>query len=437
MRKNQVDMITLGCSKNLVDSEHLIRQFLANGYKVQHNADVIDGEIVVINTCGFIKDAQEESINMILNIVESKKRGKVGQVYVMGCLTERFMDELKAEIPEVDGYYGKFNWKKLISDLGKAYYNDPMGGNRSITTPSHYTYLKISEGCDRTCSYCAIPISTGKHRSRSIEDIIKEAQTLVDGGVREVQLIAQDLTYYGLDLYKEHKLPELVERLSDINGLDWLRLHYAYPNAFPRDILRVIRERENVCKYMDIALQHISDPMLKAMRRGTTKAETYDLLHLMRAEVPNLHLRTTLIVGHPGETDQDFAELLDFVRDIRFDRLGAFVYSHEEGTYAYKHYEDNIPLEVKQERINELMRVQEGIATELNAQKIGQTLRTIIDRQEGEYYIGRTEFDSPEVDQEVLIKHTDGTPTLQVGEFYPVEITSADIFDLYGRVVSR
>lgn len=430
-------MITLGCSKNLVDSEHLIRQFLANGYKVQHNADVIDGEIVVINTCGFIKDAQEESINMILNIVESKKRGKVGQVYVMGCLTERFMDELKAEIPEVDGYYGKFNWKKLISDLGKAYYNDPMGGNRSITTPSHYTYLKISEGCDRTCSYCAIPISTGKHRSRSIEDIIKEAQTLVDGGVREVQLIAQDLTYYGLDLYKEHKLPELVERLSDINGLDWLRLHYAYPNAFPRDILRVIRERENVCKYMDIALQHISDPMLKAMRRGTTKAETYDLLHLMRAEVPNLHLRTTLIVGHPGETDQDFAELLDFVRDIRFDRLGAFVYSHEEGTYAYKHYEDNIPLEVKQERINELMRVQEGIATELNAQKIGQTLRTIIDRQEGEYYIGRTEFDSPEVDQEVLIKHTDGTPTLQVGEFYPVEITSADIFDLYGRVVSR
>lgn len=430
-------MITLGCSKNLVDSEHLIRQFLANGYKVQHNADVIDGEIVVINTCGFIKDAQEESINMILNIVESKKRGKVGQVYVMGCLTERFMDELKAEIPEVDGYYGKFNWKKLISDLGKAYYNDPMGGNRSITTPSHYTYLKISEGCDRTCSYCAIPISTGKHRSRSIEDIIKEAQTLVDGGVREVQLIAQDLTYYGLDLYKEHKLPELVERLSDINGLDWLRLHYAYPNAFPRDILRVIRERENVCKYMDIALQHISDPMLKAMRRGTTKAETYDLLHLMRAEVPNLHLRTTLIVGHPGETEQDFAELLDFVRDIRFDRLGAFVYSHEEGTYAYKHYEDNIPLEVKQERINELMRVQEGIATELNAQKIGQTLRTIIDRQEGEYYIGRTEFDSPEVDQEVLIKYTDGTPTLQVGEFYPVEITSADIFDLYGRVVSR
>lgn len=430
-------MITLGCSKNLVDSEHLIRQFLANGYKVQHNADVIDGEIVVINTCGFIKDAQEESINMILNIVESKKRGKVGQVYVMGCLTERFMDELKAEIPEVDGYYGKFNWKKLISDLGKAYYNDPMGGNRSITTPSHYTYLKISEGCDRTCSYCAIPISTGKHRSRSIEDIVKEAQTLVDGGVREVQLIAQDLTYYGLDLYKEHKLPELVERLSDINGLDWLRLHYAYPNAFPRDILRVIRERENVCKYMDIALQHISDPMLKAMRRGTTKAETYDLLHLMRAEVPNLHLRTTLIVGHPGETEQDFAELLDFVRDIRFDRLGAFVYSHEEGTYAYKHYEDNIPLEVKQERINELMRVQESIATELNAQKIGQTLRTIIDRQEGEYYIGRTEFDSPEVDQEVLIKHTDGTPTLQVGEFYPVEITSADIFDLYGRVIGK
>lgn len=435
MRKNQVDMITLGCSKNLVDSELLMRQFLANGYKVQHNAQVIDGEIVVINTCGFIRDAQEESINTILSIVESKKRGKVGQVYVMGCLTERFMDELKAEIPEVDGFYGKFNWKKLISDLGKAYYNDPMGGNRSITTPRHYSYLKISEGCDRTCSYCAIPISTGKHRSRSMEDIIVEAKSLISSGVREIQLIAQDLTYYGLDLYRMHKLPELVESLADLEGLDWLRLHYAYPNAFPKDILRVMRERPNVCNYMDIALQHISDPMLRAMRRGTTKAETYDLLHLMRAEVPGLHLRTTLIVGHPGETEADFAELLDFVRDIRFDRLGAFVYSHEEGTYAYKHYRDDIPLELKQERINELMRVQEQIATELNAAKIGQRLKTIIDREEGEYYIGRTEFDSPEVDQEVLIRRTSDMPLLELGEFYSIEITSADIFDLYGRLV--
>lgn len=433
MRKNKVDMVTLGCSKNLVDSELLIRQFLANGYKVQHNSEVIDGEIVVINTCGFIKDAQEESINTILDIVESKKRGTVGKVYVMGCLTERFMDELRAEIPEVDKFYGKFNWKQLISDLGKAYYHDPIGGNRSITTPSHYAYLKISEGCDRTCSYCAIPISTGRHRSRTMEDILNEARTLVSSGVKEIQLIAQELTYYGIDLYKGHKLPELVERLSDIRGLEWIRLHYAYPNAFPKDILRVMRERDNVCNYLDIALQHISDPMLRKMRRNTTKAETYDLLNYMRSEVPDLHLRTTMIVGHPGETEQDFAELLDFVRDIRFDRLGAFIYSHEEGTYAHKHYTDDIPLEVKQQRIEELMSVQERIAIELNEQKVGQRLRTIIDRREGEYYIGRTEFDSPEVDQEVLIKHTDEHP-LQIGQLYPIDIISADVFDLYGSV---
>lgn len=436
MRKNKVDMVTLGCSKNLVDSELLIRQFLANGYKVQHNSDVIDGEIVVINTCGFIKDAQEESINTILEIVESKKRGTVGKVYVMGCLTERFMDELQAEIPEVDKFYGKFNWKQLITDLGKAYYHDPIGGNRSITTPSHYAYLKISEGCDRTCSYCAIPISTGRHRSRTMEDIVLEATELARGGVKELQLIAQELTYYGLDLYKTHKLPELVERLSDIEGLEWIRLHYAYPNAFPKDLMRVMRERSNVCNYLDIALQHISDPMLQAMRRNTTKAETYDLIRYMRSEVPDIHLRTTMIVGHPGETEADFAELLDFVRDVRFDRLGAFVYSHEEGAYAHKHYKDDIPLEVKQERIEELMRVQEGIASELNAAKVGQTFRTIIDRREGDYYIGRTEYDSPEVDQEVLIKHTEGEE-LSTGELYDVQITSADVFDLYGQVVNQ
>ncbi len=432
MRKNQVDMITLGCSKNLMDSEHLIRQFLANGYTVHHNAEEVDGEIVVINTCGFIADAQEESINLILEVVESKKRGKVGQVYVMGCLTERFMDDLKAEIPEVDGYYGKFNWKKLISDLGKAYYNDPMGGNRSITTPSHYTYLKISEGCNRTCSYCAIPIITGKHKSRSIEDIVNEAKQLVASGVKEIQLIAQDLTYYGLDNYKEHKLPELVEQLSDIEGLEWLRLHYAYPNSFPKDLLRVMRERNNVCKYLDIALQHISDPMLKAMRRGTSKQETCQLLKEIRQEVSGIHLRTTLMVGHPGETAEDFEELLDFVREVKFDRLGAFVYSHEEGTYAHKHYEDDIPLEVKQERMSRLMQEQEAIVSDLNQSKIGQTFKTIIDRKEGEYYIGRTEFDSPEVDQEVLIKCTG--EELKVGEFYYVKITSADVFDLYGSI---
>ncbi len=425
-------MITLGCSKNLMDSEHLIRQFLANGYTVHHNADDVDGEIVVINTCGFIADAQQESINMILEIVESKKRGKVGQVFVMGCLTERFMEELKAEIPEVDGYYGKFNWKKLISDLGKAYYNDPMGGNRSLTTPPHYAYLKISEGCDRTCSYCAIPLITGKHVSRPMEEIIQEARTLAGSGVRELLLIAQDLTYYGLDRYKEHRLPQLVEELSQIEGLDWIRLHYAYPNAFPKDLLRVMRERPNVCAYLDIALQHISDPMLRKMRRATSKAETLALLKEIRQEVPGIHLRTTLMVGHPGETEADFEELLDFVREVRFDRLGAYVYSHEEGTYSHKHYEDDVPLEVKSQRMDRLMEVQEGIISELNQSKIGQRLRVIIDRQEGEYYIGRTEYDSPEVDQEVLIKGIG----LRLGQFYEVEITSAEIFDLYGRVIA-
>ena len=433
MRKNQVDVITLGCSKNLVDSEQLIRQFLANGYVVHHNSSAVNGEIVVLNTCGFIGDAQEESINMILRMVEAKKTGRIGQVYVMGCLTERFMDELKVEIPEVDGYYGKFNWKNLLSDLGKAYHNDPLGGNRSITTPQHYAYMKISEGCNRSCSYCAIPIITGKHQSRPVEDLVAEAQSLVASGVKEIQLIAQDLTFYGLDLYKKNSLAELLQRLSDINGLEWLRLHYAYPADFPREILSVMRERENICNYLDIALQHISDPMLRAMRRRVTKSETYDLLRYMRQEVPGIHLRTTLMTGHPGETEQDFEELLQFVRDIRFDRMGAFVYSHEMGTYAHSTYSDDIPLTVKQERMDRLMATQEQIASELNAAKIGRTFKTLIDRSEEEYFVGRTEYDSPEVDQEVLISKLD-TPHLEVGNFYPVEITSADTFDLYGRL---
>ena len=433
MRKNQVDVITLGCSKNLVDSEQLIRQFLANGYVVHHNSSAVNGEIVVLNTCGFIGDAQEESINMILRMVEAKKTGRIGQVYVMGCLTERFMDELKVEIPEVDGYYGKFNWKNLLSDLGKAYHNDPLGGNRSITTPQHYAYMKISEGCNRSCSYCAIPIITGKHQSRPVEDLVAEAQSLVASGVKEIQLIAQDLTFYGLDLYKKNSLAELLQRLSDINGLEWLRLHYAYPADFPREILSVMRERENICNYLDIALQHISDPMLRAMRRRVTKSETYDLLRYMRQEVPGIHLRTTLMTGHPGETEQDFEELLQFVRDIRFDRMGAFVYSHEEGTYAHSTYPDDIPLTVKQERMDRLMATQEQIASELNTAKIGRTFKTLIDRSEEEYFVGRTEYDSPEVDQEVLISKLD-TPHLEVGNFYPVEITSADTFDLYGRL---
>ena len=433
MRKNQVDVITLGCSKNLVDSEQLIRQFLANGYVVHHNSGAVNGEIVVLNTCGFIGDAQEESINMILKMVEAKKTGRIGQVYVMGCLTERFMDELKAEIPEVDGYYGKFNWKNLLTDLGKAYHNDPLGGNRSITTPAHYAYMKISEGCNRSCSYCAIPIITGKHKSRPMEDLVTEAQSLVASGVKEIQLIAQDLTFYGLDIYKKNSLAELLQRLSDVPGLEWLRLHYAYPVDFPREILSVMRERENICNYLDIALQHISDPMLRAMRRRVTKAETYDLLRYMREEVPGIHLRTTLMTGHPGETERDFEELLQFVRDIRFDRMGAFVYSHEMGTYAHETYADDIPLEVKQERMDRLMSTQEEIAAELNVAKIGRTFKTLIDRNEEEYFVGRTEYDSPEVDQEVLISKQDA-PNLQVGNFYPVEITSADTFDLYGQL---
>lgn len=433
MRKNQVDVITLGCSKNLMDSEQLIRQFLANGYKVKHNSEAVNGEIVVLNTCGFIGDAQEESINMILKMVEAKKARRVGQVYVMGCLTERFMDELREEIPEVDGYYGKFNWKNLMTDLGKAYHHDPLGGNRSITTPSHYAYMKISEGCNRSCSYCAIPLITGKHKSRPMEELLAEAEALVAGGVKEIQLIAQDLTFYGLDIYKRNRLSELLERLSDIKGLEWLRLHYAYPADFPLDILRVMRERENICNYLDIALQHISDPMLRAMRRRVTKSETYDLIRQMRQEVPGIHLRTTLMTGHPGETDQDFEELLQFVRDIRFDRMGAFVYSHETGTFAHDQYEDDIPLTVKQERMDRLMSAQEEIALELNSAKIGQTFKTLIDREEEDFFVGRTEYDSPEVDQEVLIDRN-SSPALSVGQFAPVRITSADTFDLYGEV---
>ena len=436
MRKNQVDVITLGCSKNLMDSEQLIRQFLANGYKVKHNSDSVSGEIVVINTCGFIGDAQEESINMILKIVEAKKARRIGQVYVMGCLTERFMDELKQEIPEVDGYYGKFNWKNLLTDLGKAYHHDPLGGNRSITTPKHYAYMKISEGCNRSCSYCAIPLITGKHQSRPMEELIAEAESLVAGGVKEIQLIAQDLTFYGLDIYKKNRLADLLERLSDIRGLEWLRLHYAYPADFPKEILRVMRERENICNYLDIALQHISDPMLRAMRRRVTKAETYDLLRYMREEVPGIHLRTTLMTGHPGETEQDFEELLQFVRDIRFDRMGAFVYSHETGTYAHDEYQDDIPLAVKQERMDRLMSTQEEIALELNTAKIGKTFKTLIDREEEDFFVGRTEYDSPEVDQEVLIAR-EGAPALHIGDFAPVRITSADTFDLYGEVAEH
>lgn len=431
MRKNKVDIITLGCSKNLVDSEQLMRQFVANGYTVEHDPHKINGEIVVVNTCGFIGDAQQESIEMILDLGEAKKQGKIGKLFVMGCLSERFLKDLENEIPEVDHFYGKFNWKELLNDLGKSYRKD-LSAERVLTTPKHYAYLKIAEGCNRTCSYCAIPISTGHYQSISMEEIEQQVRSLVKQGVKEFQVIAQDLTYYGFDLYKRYALPELVERISDIPGVEWIRLHYGYPAHFPYDLLRVMRERNNVCKYMDIALQHISDSMLKKMRRNITKEETYELIRRMREEIPGLHLRTTLMVGHPGETEQDFEELVDFVKTVRLERMGAFAYSHEEGTYSYKHYQDDVDDEIKQERLDYLMRIQERISADINNAKIGQTLKVIIDREEDDFYVGRSEFDSPEVDPEILISKE---KKLTLGEFYQVRIDDAQAFDLYGEII--
>ena len=432
MRKNKVDIITLGCSKNLVDSEQLMRQFVANGYTVEHDPHKINGEIVVVNTCGFIGAAQEESINMILELGEQKQKGRIGKLFVMGCLSERFLKDLEKELPEVDRFYGKFNWKELISDLGKSYHQE-LATDRVLTTPRHYAYVKIGEGCNRTCSYCSIPIITGAYQSRPMDEIVDEVRGLVAQGVKEFQMIAQDLTFYGLDRYKRMALPELVERVSDIPGVEWIRLHYGYPSHFPYDLLPVMRERDNVCKYMDIALQHISDPMLRMMRRNITKAETYELLERMRREVPGIHLRTTLMVGHPGETEQDFEELIRFVKDIRFERMGAFAYSHEECTYAYQHYKDEIPQEVKQDRLDYLMRVQEGISADVNASKVGQTFRVIVDREEEDFYVGRTQYDSPEVDPEILISKD--TP-LSPGSFYQVKVIDAQAFDLYGKVLN-
>lgn len=432
MRKNKVDIITLGCSKNLVDSEQLMRQFVANGYTVEHDPSKINGEIVVVNTCGFIGDAQEESIEMILQLGEAKKKGQIGKLYVMGCLSERFLKDLQTELPEVDRFYGKFNWKELLGELGKSYHQE-LASARVLTTPKHYAYLKIAEGCNRTCSYCAIPISTGHYQSLPIEKIEEEVRLLVQQGVKEFQLIAQDLTYYGLDLYKRYALPELVERISDIPGVEWIRLHYGYPSHFPYDLLRVMRERDNVCKYMDIALQHISDNMLAKMRRHISKQETYDLLERIRKEVPGIHLRTTLMVGHPGETEQDFEELVDFVKKARFERMGAFAYSHEEGTYSYKNYTDDIPQDVKQERLDCIMGIQERISAEVNASKVGKQYKVIVDREEDDFYVGRTEFDSPEVDPEILISKEN---QLVSGHFYTVEIEDSQAFDLYGRVLN-
>lgn len=432
MKKKTIDIITLGCSKNLVDSEHLLRQLEEAGYHVTHDAEHPHGEIAVINTCGFIGDAKEESINMILEFAQAKEEGMLEKLYVMGCLSERYLKELAIEIPQVDKFYGKFNWKELLDDLGKAYHEE-LHNERVLTTPRHYAYLKISEGCDRKCSYCAIPIITGRHISRPMEEILEEVKYLVGRGVKEFQVIAQELTYYGVDLYQKQMLPELIERIADIPGVEWIRLHYAYPAHFPTELFRVMRERPNVCRYMDIALQHISDNMLLKMRRNVTKEQTYQLIEDFRREVPGIHMRTTLMVGHPGETEADFEELKEFVRKVRFDRMGAFAYSEEEGTYAATHYEDNIPPEEKQARLDELMEIQRGISAELSAAKIGQRMKVIIDRLEGDYYVGRTEFDSPEVDPEVLIEKQGAN--LTIGQFYDVEIVDSDDFELFGRLV--
>ena len=429
---HSVDIITMGCSKNLVDSEQLMRQFKKFGYKIYHNPERTHGDVAVVNTCGFIGDAKEESVNMILELCDAKERGELKKVFVMGCLSERYLNELVEEVPQVDKFYGKFNWKDLLSDLCGDY-DESLRNRRVLTTPKHYAYLKISEGCDRKCAYCAIPIITGSHKSRPMEEILDEVRELVAEGVSEFQVIAQELTYYGIDLYKEQRLPQLIEAIAQIPGVRWIRLHYAYPTHFPKDLLRVMREYPNVCNYLDIALQHIADPVLQRMKRHITKAETLALLQEMRREVPGICFRTTLMVGFPGETEEDFNELLDFVREVRFDRMGAFAYSEEEGTYAALNYEDDVPEEVKQARLDKLMSVQERISAELCAAKVGQRVTVVIDRQEGDYYIGRTEADSPEVDCEVLVHVSE--QTLQTVAFYTAEITGADEFDLYATIV--
>ena len=432
MKKNEIDIITMGCSKNLVDSELLMKQFEANGYHCVHDSKRPQGEIAVINTCGFIEDAKQESIDTILEFVQRKQEGKLNKLYVMGCLSQRYQKELEAEIPEVDKFYGKFNYKQLLSELGKA--DVPAcDGRRHLTTPHHYAYVKISEGCDRHCAYCAIPIITGKHVSRPKEEILQEVRDMVADGVKEFQVIAQELTYYGIDIDGKHHIADLISDMADIPGVKWIRLHYAYPNQFPMDLLDVMREKPNVCNYLDIALQHISDHMLDRMHRHVSKQETIELIKAIRERVPGIHLRTTLMVGFPGETEEDFRELMEFVAWAKFERMGAFAYSEEEGTYSAKHYEDDVPQNVKERRLDQLMALQQDISAEVEENKVGQELKVIIDRKEGDYYIGRTEFCSPEVDPEVLIPA--GEKRLRVGSFYQVKITSSEEFDLYGELV--
>ncbi|MBQ6200341.1 MAG: 30S ribosomal protein S12 methylthiotransferase RimO [Prevotella sp.] len=433
MMKKTIDIISLGCSKNLVDSEWLMGLMEANGYHCTHDSDDPQGEIVVVNTCGFIADAKEESINTILEFAQAKTEGRIEKLFVMGCLSERYLADLEKEIPEVDGWYGKFNYKNLLSDLSRNEEGGMRNGFRRITTPPHYTYIKISEGCDRHCAYCAIPLITGRHKSRPMEEILDEVRQLVKQGTKEFNVIAQELTYYGVDIDGRQHIAELIEQMADIPGVAWIRLHYAYPTHFPWDLLRVMREKPNVCKYLDIALQHISDNMLSRMQRHVTKAETYELVERLRKEVPGIHIRTTLMVGFPGETEEDFEELKTFVKWARFERMGAFAYSEEEGTYSEQHYDDDVPEEVKQRRLDQLMRIQQHISEELEAEKVDKTLKVIIDRQEGDYYIGRTEFCSPEVDPEVLIPVAERK--LTIGTFYDVLITDSEEFDLYGTTI--
>ena len=443
-----IDFISLGCSKNLVDSEMLMGLMEAHGYQCTHDSDDPQGDIVVINTCGFIADAKEESINTILEFAQAKSEGKIKKLFVMGCLSERYLADLEEEIPEVDGWYGKFNYKQLLQDLethplappymeGSVYSNElevitprPIGRGweRVVTTPPHYAYLKISEGCDRHCAYCAIPLITGKHQSRPMQEILDEVRYLVSQGVKEFNVIAQELTYYGTDIDGQQHIAELIEQMADIPGVEWIRLHYAYPTHFPWDLLRVMREKQNVCKYLDIALQHISDNMLSRMKRNVSKQETYELVEKLRKEVPGVHLRTTLMVGFPGETDEDFAELIAFTKWARFERMGAFAYSEEEGTYSEQHYDDDVPEDVKQQRLDKLMRIQQNISAEIEAQKVGTLQRVIIDRKEGDWFIGRTEYCSPEVDPEVLIPASE---QLTIGNFYMARITDSEEFDLY------
>lgn len=430
MDKKRIDVISLGCSKNLVDSERLLKQLELSGFQAFHNSDNVDGDIVIINTCGFIGDAKEESINTILTYAEAKNEGRIKELYVMGCLSERYRDDLLAEIPEIDRVYGKFDWGNIVSDIIKR---NPatMPYDRVITTPSHYTYLKIAEGCNRFCAFCAIPLITGRYKSRPIEEILEEVRMLVEKGVKEFNVIAQDLSSYGLDIYKRLALPELIDRMAEIDGVKWIRLHYAYPSEFPYEILDVMARHSNVCNYLDIALQHINNDVLKNMRRHITKEETLSLIRTIREKVPGIHIRTTLMVGFPGETEEAFNELKEFVREAKFERMGAFAYCEEDDTYAAKNFSDSIPQEVKESRLEEIMTIQEDVALESNQSKIGKTMTVVIDREEPDYFVGRTEFDSPEVDPEVLI---DKDNRLTVGNFYDVEITDALPFELMARL---